>query len=147
MGTFIGSMITIFVVSLVMKLLTNDKIMNKLDKNTSSIYKFTVHPGSGVRYLAILAITVFIGFIVLSYAVGERVFSVYVGFSIFIALGLFLLIQTLPGSEEILPFMREKKKGRIIFTSSGVWLWALVIYRLMHLRRHQCHVYSPASTI
>ena len=63
-------------------------------QNHSYIYKFTVHPGSGIRYLAILAITVFISFVVLSYAVGER---------------------------------------------------ALVIYRLMHLRRHQCHVYSPAS--
>ena len=101
METFIGSMITIFVVSLVMKLLTNDKMMNKLDKKTSSIYKFTVRPGSAVRYIAILDITVFIGFIVLGYAVGERAVSVYVGFGIFIALGLFLLIETLPGAEEI----------------------------------------------
>ena len=101
METFIGSMITIFVVSLVMKLLTNDKMMNKLDKKNSSIYKFTVRPGSAVRYIAILDITVFIGFIVLGYAVGERAVSVYVGFGIFIALGLFLLIETLPGAEEI----------------------------------------------
>ena len=100
MGTFIGSMITIFVVSLVMKLLTNDKMMNKLDKKTSSIYKFTVRPGSAVRYIAILGITVFIGFIVLSYAVGERAVSVYVGFGIFVAMGLTLLIITLPGVDE-----------------------------------------------
>ena len=101
MKDFIASVITISVVSLVMKLLTNDKMMNKLDKKTSSIYKFTVRPASGIRYIAILGITVFIGFIVLSYAVGERAVSVYVGFGIFAAAGLFLLIETLPGAEEI----------------------------------------------
>ena len=101
MKDYLASVITIFVVSLVMKLLTNNKIMNKLDKKTSSIYKFTVRPASGIRYIAILGITVFIGFIVLSYAVGERAVSVYVGFGIFVAMGLTLLIITLPGADEI----------------------------------------------
>ena len=101
MGTFIGSTITIFVVSLVMKLLTNDKMMNKLDKKTSSIYKFTVRPSSACRYIAILCIAFFIGLLVLSYFVGEQSVTVYVGFGIFAAMGLFLLIETLPGAEEI----------------------------------------------
>ena len=101
MGTFIGSMITIFVVSLVMKLLTNDKMMNKLDKKTSSIYKFTVRPGSAVRYIAIVGTAFFIGLIILSYLVGEQAVSVYVGFGIFVAMGLALLIITLPGADEI----------------------------------------------
>ena len=101
MKDYLASVITIFVVSLVMKLLTNDKMMNKLDKKTSSIYKFTVRPGSAVRYIAILAIIVFTGFIVLSYAVREQAVSVYVGFGVFAAFGLFLLIETLPGAEEI----------------------------------------------
>ena len=101
MGTFIGSMITIFVVSLVMKLLTNDQMMNKLDKKTSSIYKFTVRPSSACRYIAILCIAFFIGLLVLSYFVGEQSVTVYVGFGIFAAMGLFLLIETLPGAEEI----------------------------------------------
>ena len=97
MKDYLASVITIFVVSLVMSLLTK----NKLDKKTSSIYKFTVRPGSAVRYIAILAIIVFTGFIVLSYAVGEQAVSVYVGFGVFAAFGLFLLIETLPGAEEI----------------------------------------------
>ena len=101
MGTFIGSMITISVVSLVMKLLTNDKMMNKLDKKTSSIYKFTVRPGSAVRYIAIVGTAFFIGLIILSYLVGEQAVSVYVGFGIFVAMGLTLLIITLPGADEI----------------------------------------------
>ena len=50
METFIGSMVTIFAVSLVMSLLTKPKT----DKKTSSIYKFTVRPSSAVRYIAIL---------------------------------------------------------------------------------------------
>ena len=97
METFIGSMITIFVVSLVMSLLTK----NKTDKKTSSIYKFTVRPGSAVRYIAIVGTAFFIGLIILSYLVGEQAVSVYVGFGIFAAMGLFLLIETLPGVEEI----------------------------------------------
>ena len=97
MGTFIGSMITIFVVSLVMSLLTK----NKTDKKTSSIYKFTVRPGSACRYIAILCTAFFIGLLVLSYFVGEQSVTVYVGFGIFAAVGLFLLIETLPGAEEI----------------------------------------------
>lgn len=97
METFIGSMITIFVVSLVMSLLTK----NKTDKKTSSIYKFTVRPGSACRYIAILCTAFFIGLLVLSYFVGEQSVTVYVGFGIFAAVGLFLLIETLPGAEEI----------------------------------------------
>ena len=97
METFIGSMITIFVVSLVMSLLTK----NKTDKKTSSIYKFTVRPGSACRYIAILCTAFFIGLLVLSYFVGEQSVTVYVGFGIFAAAGLFLLIETLPGAEEI----------------------------------------------
>ena len=97
METFIGSMITIFVVSLVMSLLTK----NKTDKKTSSIYKFTVRPGSAVRYIAIVGTAFFIGLLVLSYFVGEQSVTVYVGFGIFAAMGLFLLIETLPGAEEI----------------------------------------------
>ena len=97
METFIGSMITIFVVSLVMSLLTK----NKTDKKTSSIYKFTVRPGSACRYIAILCTAFFIGLLVLSYFVGEQSVTVYVGFGIFAAMGLFLLIETLPGAEEI----------------------------------------------
>ena len=90
-------MITIFVVSLVMSLLTK----NKTDKKTSSIYKFTVRPGSACRYIAILCTAFFIGLLVLSYFVGEQSVTVYVGFGIFAAVGLFLLIETLPGAEEI----------------------------------------------
>mgnify|MGYP006939744481 FL=1 len=97
METFIGSMITIFVVSLVMSLLTK----NKTDKKTSSIYKFTVRPGSACRYIAILCTAFFIGLLVLSYFVGEQSVTVYVGFGVFAAVGLFLLIETLPGAEEI----------------------------------------------
>ena len=97
MGTFIGSMITIFVVSLVMSLLTKDK----MDKKTSSIYKFTVRPGSALRYIGIVGTAFFIGLIILSYLVGEQSVIVYVGFGIFAAMGLFLLIITLPGADEI----------------------------------------------
>ena len=47
MTTFIGSLIVIFVVSLVMSLLTKEK----MDKKTSSIYKFNVRAGSAIRFV------------------------------------------------------------------------------------------------
>ncbi len=40
-------------------------------------------------------------------------------------------------SKLILPFMREKKEGRIIFTSSVLGLQASVIYHLMRLQKVQ----------
>ena len=49
METFLGSMITIFVVSVVMGLLTK----SKQDKKTSSIYKFTVRASSAIMFIAV----------------------------------------------------------------------------------------------
>ena len=96
-NTFIGSMITVFVVSLVMSLLTKDK----MDKKTSSIYKFSVRPGSALRYIAILDVAFFLGLLVWGYLDGYRTVRFYVIGGILPALGLILLIITLPGADEI----------------------------------------------
>ena len=97
METFIGSMVTIFAVSLVMSLLTKPKT----DKKTSSIYKFTVRPSSAVRYIAILGTAFFLGLLVWGYLDGYRTVSFYVCAGIVPVLGLALLICTLPGADEI----------------------------------------------
>lgn len=47
MTTFMGSLIVIFVVSLVMSLLTKEK----MDKKISSIYTFNVRTGSAIRFV------------------------------------------------------------------------------------------------
>lgn len=97
MHTFIISMITISVVSLVMKLITKEK----QDKKTSSIYTFTVRPGSAITFIAIFCTTLFLAMMILAYFTGEESIYVYIGFGAFAAMGLFLLIETLPGAEEI----------------------------------------------
>ncbi len=98
METFLGSMITIFVVSVVMGLLTKCK----LDKKTSSIYKFTVRASSAIMFIAVATMAIPAALLVANFLQGDRTVSVYVCGGIFFALGLFLLIQTIPGANDIL---------------------------------------------
>lgn len=97
MPTIIGSMITIFVVSLLMSLLTKEK----MDKKTSSIYKFNVHYNFGLIMIGMLVAAFCLAMMVLAYFMGEESISVYVGFGIFAMLGLYIIIRTLPGADEI----------------------------------------------
>ena len=97
MKTYIGSMITIFVVSLVMNLLTR----GKQDKKTSSIYQFTVRPGSGLTLIGTIVSAFCLAMMVAAWFMGERTTFVYVGFGIFAALGLYIVIRTIPGADEI----------------------------------------------
>ncbi len=98
METFLGSMITIFVVSVVMGLLTK----SKQDKKTSSIYKFTVRASSAIMFIAVATMAIPAALLVANFLQGDRTVSVYVCGGIFFALGLFLLIQTIPGANDTL---------------------------------------------
>ncbi len=97
MATFIGSLITISVVSLVLSLLTR----SKQDRKTSSIFKFTVRAGSAVTFIAIIGMAISLGLMVADYLQGDRTISLYVVVGILFAMGLVLLLQTLPGADEI----------------------------------------------
>lgn len=97
MPTIIGSMITIFVVSLVMSLLKKEK----MDKKTSSIYTFNVHYNFGLIMIGMLVTAFCLVMMVLAYFMGEETIGVYVGFGIFAMLGLYIIIRTLPGADEI----------------------------------------------
>ena len=95
--TFMGSLITISVVSLVMSLLAKEK----MDKKTSSIYRFSVRPGSLLRCLGILGTFFFLALLVYAYLQGEREANLYLVGASLSAMGLFLLILTIPRADEI----------------------------------------------
>lgn len=97
MVTMIGSMITIFAVSLIMSLLTKEKI----DKKTSSIDKFNVHYNFSLIGIGILVTTLCLVLMILAYFMGEQTMYVYVGFGIFALIGLYIIIRALPGADEI----------------------------------------------
>lgn len=97
MTTFISSLIVIFVASLVMSLLTKEK----MDKKTSSIYTFNVRAGSAIRFIAIIGMAIPLSLMVADYLQKDRTISLYIVVSILFAMGLFLLIETLPGADEI----------------------------------------------
>ena len=97
MTTFMGSLIVIFVVSLVMSLLTKEK----MDKKTSSIYTFNVRAGSAIRFIAIIGMAIPLSLMVADYLQKDRTISLYIVVSILFAMGLFLLMETLPGADEI----------------------------------------------
>ena len=88
MTTFMGSLIVIFVVSLVMSLLTKEK----MDKKTSSIYKFNVRAGSAIRLIAIIGMAIPLSLMVADYLQKDRTICFYIVVSILFAMGLFLLI-------------------------------------------------------
>ena len=98
METFLGSMVTICVVAAVMGLFTK----SKQDKKTSSIYKFTVRASSAIIFIAVVTMAIPEALLVANFLQGDRTVSVYVCGGIFFALGLFLLIQTIPGANDIL---------------------------------------------
>lgn len=97
MATWIGSLIVIFVISLVMILLTK----SKQDKKTSSIYKFRVRAGSAITFIGIMGMAIPLGLMMADYLQKDRTISFYIVMSILFAMGLVLLIETLPGADEI----------------------------------------------
>ena len=72
-----------------------------MDKKTSSIYTFNVRAGSAIRFIAIIGMAIPLSLMVADYLQKDRTISLYIVVSILFAMGLFLLIETLPGADEI----------------------------------------------
>lgn len=127
METFICSMITIFAVSLVMNLLNR----RKQNKKTSSIHQFTVRPGSGLTLIGTIVAALCLAMMAAAWFMGEKTIFVYVGFGIFAALGLYIVIRTIPGADEIridhdnITIQRAwfyKNTGTFVVVYAIVWL-------------------------
>ena len=57
--------------------------------------------GSAVTFIAIIGMAISLGLMVADYLQGDRTISLYVVVGILFAMGLVLLLQTLPGADEI----------------------------------------------
>ena len=127
METFLGSMVTICVVAAVMGLHTKSKQVKK----TSPIYKFTVRALSAIIFIAVVTMAIPAALLVANFLQGDRTVSVCVCRGIFFALGLFLLIQTIPGANDIL-VDRDDITVRLAWFYKRHWSFSQIDYATAH---------------
>lgn len=126
METFLGSMITICVVAAVTGLLTK----SKQDKKTSSIYKLTVRALSAIIFIAVVTMAIPAALLVANFLQGIGRFPSTCTEASF-CLGLFLLIQTIPGANDIL-VDRDDITVRLAWFYKRHWSFSQIDYATAH---------------